>query len=356
MTRTHTRNVLLIPLSVFCFLLLLQAPAAMGEEGVAAPPPPVKVRTAVVKTCDCLLQSQVVGTVQAARQAAIAAKISGVIVELPVVLGSRVNRDDLLVRIDAQEITAKVLQAKAQLAQARRNLAREEKLLRQHASTPETVKAMRDMLAIAEAGLRGAKSMLAYTVIKAPFSGVITQKIANIGDLATPGAPLLKLEDPGHLQIVTAIPESRAREIKAGEQMPVTIPAAATTFNGTVSELSPAIDPRSRTMPIKIDLPEGAAATLKTGMFARVTLPGTAVPTIMIPEQAIVPFGQLRKVFVVRDGKAFLRLVRTGVHQGDRVEILAGLEPGERIVISNNRLLVNGQPLILDQNTPAASK
>jgi RND family efflux transporter MFP subunit len=352
----HTRHVLLFPLSVLCLLLLFQVPAALSEENATASPPPVKVQTTLVRTCDCLLQSQVVGTVQAVRQAAIAAKISGVIVELPVVLGSRVNRDDLLVRIDAQEITAKVLQAKAQLAQARRNLAREEKLLRQHASTPETVKAMRDMLAIAEAGLRGAKSMLAYTVIKAPFSGVITQKIANVGDLATPGAPLLKLENPDHLQVVTAIPESKAGGVKAGEEMPVTIPAAAMTFNGTVSELSPAIDPRSRTMPIKIDLPQGDAARLKTGMFARVTLPGTAVPTIMISEQAIVPFGQLSKVFVVRENKAFLRLVRTGVHQGDRVEILAGLEPGEQIVVSNNRLLVNGQPLIVEQKAPAASK
>jgi len=355
MMRRQTRHVLLIPLSVLCFLLLLQHPAA-SEDGAAASLPPVKVRTALVKTCDCLLQSQVVGTVQAARQAVIAAKISGVIVELPVVLGSRVNKDDLLVRIDAQEITAKVLQAKAQLAQARRNLAREEKLLRRHASTPETVKAMRDMLAIAEAGLRGAKSMLAYTVIKAPFAGVITRKIANVGDLATPGTPLLHLEDPSRLQIVTAIPESRSTEIKAGEQMPVTIPAAAMKFNGTVSELSPAIDPRSRTMPIKIDLPQEAGATLKTGMFARVTLPGTAVSTIMIPEQAIVSVGQLNKVFVVRDGKAFLRLVRIGMRQGDRVEILAGLTPGEQIVISNNRLLVSGQPLILDQTSPAASK
>ena len=350
----HKRHSLLIHLSVLCCCVLLLGANARSEEGAAAVPPPVKVRTAQVKTCDCLQQSQVVGTVEAAQHAAIAAKISGVILELPVMLGSRVNKDDLLVRLDAQEITAKVLQAKAQLAQARRNLAREEKLLRQHASTPETVKAMRDMLAIAEAGLRGAKSMLAYTVIKAPFAGVITEKIANVGDLATPGMVLLRLEDPDHLQVVTAIPEAKSGDVRIGTHLAVTVPAAAASVSGSVSELSPAIDPHSRTMPVKIDLP--GATTLKTGMFARITLPGKSVPAIMIPKQAIVPFGQLNKVFVVDKGKAWLRLVRTGKHQGDMVEILAGLDPGEQIVVSNNRLLVNGQPLILDQTTAAADK
>jgi RND family efflux transporter MFP subunit len=344
-----------VSILVFCLLLALPGTTIRAEENSARPLPAVKVRTAQVKTCDCLLQSQVVGTVQAVRQAAIAAKISGVIDKLPVVLGSRVNKGDLLVRIDAQEITARVLQAKAQLAQAQRNLAREEKLLRQHASTPETVKAMRDMLAIAEAGLREAKSMLAYTVIKAPFGGVITKKRANIGDLATPGMPLLNLEDPEHLQVVTAIPESKTRDIKLGKQLPVTLPAASMTVIGTVSELSLAIDPLSRTMPVKIDLPKQANQSLKTGMFARITLPETPVPTIMIPEEAIVPFGQLNKVFIVNRNKAFLRLVRTGVRQNGLVEILAGLEPGEQIVISNNRLLVNGQPLIIGQSQPASS-
>ena len=137
---------------------------------------------------------------------------------------------------------------------------------------------MRDVLAIAEAGLREAKSMLAYTIIKAPFSGLITQKIANVGDLATPGMPLLKLENPDLLQVVTAIPESKAREVQLKTRLEVTIPAAAVRVSGTVTELSPAVDPHSRTMPIKIDLSD---TSLKTGMFARVTLPGTPDPAIM---------------------------------------------------------------------------
>ncbi len=352
MRRKESHHILLhIP--VLCALLLLPAAVLAGESETSPQLEPVKVDTEVVRQCSCLQRSQVVGTVEAAQRAAIAAKISGVIVELPVVLGSRVQQDDLLVRIDAQEITARVLQAKAQLAKARRNLAREEKLLRQHASTPETVKAMRDVLAIAEAGLREAKSMLAYTIIKAPFSGLITQKIANVGDLATPGMPLLKLENPDHLQVVTAIPESKAREVQLKTRLEVTIPAAAVRVSGTVTELSPAVDPHSRTMPIKIDLSD---ISLKTGMFARVTLPGTPDPAIMIPERAIVPFGQLKKIFVVEKGKAWLRLVRTGRRRGDSIEILAGLDPGERIVISNNRLLVNGQPLILAQTQSGSGK
>jgi RND family efflux transporter MFP subunit len=352
MRKNESRHILIL-IPVLCALLLWPAAALAGESETTRQPDPVKVTTAVVRQCNCLRQSQVVGTVEAARRAAIAAKISGVIVELPVVLGSRVKQDDLLVRIDAQEITAKVLQARAQLARARRNMAREKKLLGQHASTPETVKAMQDMLAIAEAGLREAKSMQAYTVIKAPFAGLITRKIANVGDLATPGMPLLRLENPDHLQVVTAIPESKTKDVQLNTSLEVTVPAAAVRVSGTVTELSPAVDPHSRTLPIKIDVSD---TSLKTGMFARVTLPGKPDPTIMIPKRAIVPFGQLKKVFIVEKDRAWLRLVRTGRRQGDNIEILAGLDPGERIVVSNNRLLVNGQPLIPAQAPAGSSK
>ena len=307
---------------------------------------PVRVQTLEVQERNISSRVEVVGTVQAVEQAVIAAKISGIIVEIPVVLGSLVNKGDLLVKINAEEISARVLQAQAQLDQARRNLKREEKLLKQQASTPETVKSMRDMVAVARAGYREAASMLSYTTINAPFSGVITRKIANIGDLATPGTPLLHLENPDQLQVVTSIPETIAMRISPGAPLTVRIPAADTTLDATVAEMSPVVDPRSRTLRVKINL--SSSSGLRTGMFARVRIPGTENTTLMVPEQAIVPFGQLEKIFVVHEGKAQLRLVRTGMHENGQVEILSGIRAGEKIVIENNLLLVNGQPLITD--------
>ena len=336
-------------LSALLFLCLLGLPLCGHAEtppAQSAAAPPVRVQATTVQKTTLSSRVEVVGTVQAVDQAVIAAKISGPIVELPVVLGSRVKKGELLVKIDAREISARLLQAQAQLAQAKRNLEREEKLLKQHASTPETVKSMRDMLAIARAGYHEAASMLAYTTIKAPFAGVITKKIASIGDLATPGMPLLHLEDDRHLQVVTSIPENNAQTIKLHDRLQVAIPATAKKITGEVAEISPAIDPRSRTMPIKINL--GDSSGLQTGMFARITLPGRSYTTMMIPEAAIVTFGQLQKVFVVEDNRVHMRLVRTGLRKNDLVEILSGLEAGERIVIRGNRLLKGGQQVQID--------
>lgn len=338
-------RILCIVLFSLCFWVHVGGASSEPQTG-PAPLPPVNVQTMTVKHENIDSRVEVVGTVEAVDQAVIAAKISGTIIEIPVVLGSAVSRGDLLVKINADEISARVLLVQAQLAQARRNLKREEKLLKQNASTQETVRSMRDMLAVAEAGHREAASMLSYSTITAPFSGVVTKKIANSGDLATPGTPLLHLENPEQLQVVASIPESITLKIRQGDRLSIQIPADKSTHAGIVAEISPVISPRSRTSKIKINLV--SAPSLRTGMFARVGLPGTETTTLMIPEQAVVPFGQLEKVFVVQQGKAQLRLVRTGMRAKGMVEILSGLQAGEQIVTENNGLLVNGQPLRID--------
>ena len=340
-----------MPSTIFTALICLfscygLSPALAQETTPTAATSPVKVQTITVQKEQVTSRVEVVGTVQAVDRAVIAAKITGTIVELPVVLGSRVTKGDLLVKIAAEEISARVLQARAQLTQAKRNLNREEKLLRKHASTPETVKSMRDMLAIAKAGYKEAASIMNFTTITAPFSGVITKKIAHNGDLATPGVPLLSLENDGRLQALASIPATIASRIKQHQSLQVHIPTAKTTIEGEVAEISPDIHPVSRTLPIKINLT--STTGLRTGMFARIELPGTKAATIMVPEQAVVPFGQLQKIFVVKKNTARLRLVRTGIRENGRVEILAGLEAGEQIVTGNNRLLTSGQRLITD--------
>ncbi len=331
--------------SLFC--CGLTGAAATATEAPEIPLTAARVQTVTVQERSISSRVEAVGTVQAVDQAVIAAKITGTILEIPVVLGSRVNKGDLLVKIHADEISARVLQARAQLDQARRNLKREEKLLKQQASTPETVKSMRDLLAVAQAGYRGATSMLSYTTITAPFAGVITEKIANNGDLATPGTPLLHLENSSKLQVVASIPETVALQIQQGDRLSINIPATGMALEGEVAEISPVVNPLSRTSQVKINL--SSSDGLRTGMFARVQIPGPESITLMVPEQAIVHFGQLEKIFVANEGKAQLRLVRTGMREDGLIEILSGLKAGERVVTENNRLLVNGQPLITDK-------
>lgn len=286
---------------------------------------------------------EVVGTIQAAERATIAAKVTGVITDIPVVLGSRVNGGDLLVAISAEEISARVNQADAQRQQAKRNLDRERKLLKKNATTSETVKSMEDRYNVARAAFEEAKTMLGYTRISAPFPGVITKKSAQPGDLATPGMPLLHIENDQHLQVSTSVPASLVLDIHPGDRLQLKVPAADILAEGVVAEVAPSADPASRTAPVTIDLP--ANRNLRTGQFSRVMLPGKEQQSLFIPQSAVIAWGQMDRVFVAENGLARLRLVRIGMHHNGMVEILSGLEPGEQVITSNNALLLNGQPL-----------
>ena len=307
--------------------------------------PKVEVSVAKVQKELAANQVEIVGTIQAVEQAQIAAKISGNIISLPVDLGSRVKKGDLLIKIKAGEISAKLQLAEAQLEQRKRNLAREKKLLKKKAATPETVKSFEDLVRIAEASHREASTMLEYTRITAPFSGIITRKLANVGDLATPGKPLLHIEEENNLQVLTDIPEAMILQIKKGDILPVFIPSVNLRVDGQVAEVAPTADPSSRTAPIKLKIPSNKK--LRSGQFARVTLATSPSNTLTVPSSALTPYGQMERVFVAVDGKAKLRLVRSGAKTKDRVEILSGLRENEVVVISEGHSLVDGQPLVI---------
>ncbi len=305
----------------------------------------ISVSVGQVKRKIAANQIEVVGTVQAVEQAQISSKITGNIVFLQVDLGSKVKKGELLIELSAGEISARVQQAKAQLEQAKRNLAREESLLKKNAATAQTVKSLRDSTRIAEAAYNEAVTMLDYTKITAPFSGIITKKLTNVGDLATPGKPLLHLEDERNLQVVTNIPEAMIRRIQKNDNLSIFIPSVDLAFAGIVAEVSPIADPSSRTAPIKIHVPSDPQ--LRSGQFARIALTGEQAETLTIPTSAVVSFGQMERVYVIHDDKAHLRLVQTGSQKDDEIEILSGLTEGEIVIKEAGLNIHDGQPVVI---------
>jgi len=307
--------------------------------------PALEVTVITVEESKPLRQVEIMASVEAAQSASIAARISGNITELPVNLGSKVKQGDSMVVISAGEIKAKLNQAQAQLEQAQRNLKREQNLLKKNAATPESVKTLEEIKKIAEASYKEAQTMLDYTTIKAPFDGVITSKTANIGDLATPGKTLLKLENESTLQIIADVPEALVLDLSINDQLPVKIEAAEVEVLGTVTEIAPTADPTSRTAPIKLHIP--ASANIRSGQFARVSLPGTTGTAIMIPLASIRPFGQLDRVFIAQNGIARLQLIKTGLKDDDQVEVLSGVSAGDEIVVSDNKELSDGRKITI---------
>lgn len=308
--------------------------------------------------------TEVAGTVRPVQHAVIAAKVMGVIEELPVTLGQRVKAGDRLVKISAGEISARLLQAQAQLNQARRDLDRERDLLGKGASTPDMVKNLEDRFAMTQAMVREADVMLGYATVSAPFDGVVARKLASTGDLAAPGMPLLELEGTGDFQVEAGIPDSLAPRLAVGTPLAVDVPATGAAFTGSLVELSSAADPSTRAITAKISVPPGTP--VGSGQYAHVQVPGLPVRALLAPATAVSTLGQMERVFVAAEsgpgvppvvstdmGKmprphfafAVLRLVKTGAVRGDRVEILAGLADGERIVVDPPAGLREGQIL-----------
>lgn len=334
------------PVMACLFLVLLLSAAGCREQlepGATPVLPSATVRVETLSLSKVPFQIEVAGTVQAVTQASIAARISGPVVEVAVRSGDNVKKGDLLVRISAAELSAQVQQAETQVTQARRNYERESKLLQANASTAETVKSLAERMRIAESAYQEARAMLDYAVVRAPFDGTVTHKLVEVGNLAVPGGVLLRMENSTALEVAVQVPERLVQTLASGARLTLSIPTVGEHIDAEITEIAPTVDPQSRSAQVKLALPDLPA--LRSGQFARVALPGDGGTTLMIAAPALQHRGQMAQVFVVEQGLARLRLVRTGATYGERIEILAGLQPGEQIVIGTDRRLQDGQPL-----------
>jgi RND family efflux transporter MFP subunit len=180
----------------------------------------------------------------------------------------------------------------------------------------------------AEQEVRTAGIMRDYAKLAAPFSGVVMSRTVEPGNLAVPGAPLLSIEQDGLYRLEASVDESKLASVRAGQAVEAVIEDRK--VNARVSEIVPSVDAASRTYTVKLDLP--AMPRLRTGMFGRAIFPLGMEKVVAIPAAAVMERGQLQSVFVVEDGAAHTRLVTTGRRAGDIVEILSGLNPGEKVV------------------------
>lgn len=285
---------------------------------------------------------EVVGTVRSRQRALVEAKVSGRVLEYSATPGTAVKAGQQLARLDVQEIQAKVDQARAQLDQAQRDFERQKQLIASNATTRQDFDAAETRVKIGAGALSEAETMLGYARVTAPFDGVVTRKLADVGDLAMPGKPLLEIEAPTSLRFEADLPEAILDRVKLGDRMAVRL---TQVVEGIVSEISPVADPVSRTFMVKLDLPPSEG--LRTGQFGRVSVPVGETRLLLVPKDAIVQRGQMEIVFVVQAGKAVLRLVKTGKVLEGRVEVLSGIEEGEQVIVSDIARLTDGQPVTI---------
>ncbi|HEY6877338.1 MAG TPA: efflux RND transporter periplasmic adaptor subunit [Polyangiales bacterium] len=321
----------------------------LGCASHAAPKvPSEQLETRVVRVAEAHRVQQktgdeVVGTLRARNVSALSPSVMGHVSALKVNLGSKVRAGELLVQLSADEISAKLGQANATFVQAEVELKRAQQLKASQTIPSAQYDVVEARYNVAKEALAEANVMRGYTQLRAPFAGVITAKPCEVGDLAVPGKPLLVLESSGAPRFEASVPEVAAQSLRTGQELRVRIDTHAEPVRGVVSELSPSADPQSRTVLVKLDLPE--VPGLRPGMFGRLELEGSPSEALLIPSDAVVHRGQLELVYVVERGRARLRIVRAGRTADGMSELLSGLDAGEQVVISHPHQLKDGQPV-----------
>ena len=317
--------------------------AGPSNGGAPAPLPPVRVRLVAVENHGLTSTEEVVGTVRTRLRATVEAKVAGRIESLQVAPGQSVRRGEVLATLDARETQARLDSARAVLEQSVRDLDRVSKLLKEGAATPSEMESVQSRHRVARAAVTEMETMLGHARVVAPFDGVITRKAVDVGDLATPGRPLVEIEDPAHLRFEADVPEALIDQVSTGARLPVRIAARKDSVEGVVVEIAPVAEAVSRTYRVKLDLP--VLTGLRSGQFGRVAVPTGQASVPHVPVSAVFQRGQMECVMAAIDGRARMRLIRSGKRMGQDLEVISGLEVGERVVVSDPDRVSEGQPL-----------
>ena len=360
------------------FLLLLAVVGLAGcsnsNEQTRTTPSPETVRNIsvlAVQQASVPDLVEAVGTVRAAQTSDAASQMMGNIVEIRAHEGDHVQRGQVLAVIDDSQpravvdrATAAELAAQQQLVGADSDLALAESTLKRYQNLYEkksvspqefdevkarqqAALARRDMakagLAQAQAALSQARTSLDYTRIRAPFDGVVTEKKADSGTLVSPGLPIFTVEDVRRYRLEATVNENDLQYVRTGQQVSVVIDALDNArLNGKVAQIVPVADPTSRTFLVKIDLPTDTR--LRSGLFGRAQFSRGERPALLIPRSAVVERGQLQGIYVLdQDQLASLRYVTLGKPSGAAIEVLSGLQNGERLVVKPGAVNLNGK-------------
>ncbi len=308
---------------------------------------------------------ELTGQVESAHASNIATRIMGYVTKIYVKVGDKVNAGQLLFSINSTDILAKkgqvdasVRQAEAALHVAQKDFDRYTVLYKQASASAKELEQVNLQYQSAKSGVDAAKSMqaeviaqLTYANVVAPFSGVITQKLADEGSLANPGMPILTIEQSGTLQISAMAPENSIANLKLGENAAVTISAANINFIGKITQINPSSQLTGGQYIIKVSIPNTVSNKVLAGMYANlliqnsktVKLDTNSYKNLLVPASAIIYRDQLTGIYTVgSQNTALLRWVRLGNNFGNNIEVLSGLAKEESYIISADGKLFNG--------------
>lgn len=342
-------------------LLLLGACSEKKETRIKtdnSPPIEVKVNKVTENNNTPFITTS--GKVQAVNSTDLSTRMMGYVTNINVKVGDKVNKGDLILSINNADLMAKRTQIEASITEAEARLANAEKdynrfnnLFEQNSASQKELDDRTTHYNMAKANVDAAKGMkneinaqFVYTSIRAPFSGVITNKFIDKGALANPGIPLISLEGKDDFEVITMVPENDISKIKDGIAVDILIKSIGKTISGKVAEISTSARKTGGQYLVKIDLDETNTFIL-SGMFATVQFPVENTEAgnnlVLIPRSAIISRGQLSGIYTIsQSNTAILRWLRLGRTLGNQVEVLTGLSTNESYIISSEGKLYNG--------------
>ena len=306
------------------------------------------------------------GQVVASETAMLSTRVMGFIQAFHVKPGDAVTKGQLLISISNTDILAKKAQAKAMVSEAeaaltdaQKDLDRYKALYKQQSASEKELENMtlhvQSLTAKTESARqlqRETESMLSYTQLAAPFSGVVTQKLADEGSMANPGMPLLVLEKNGNYEVTTSVTETDIAKLRTGMEVMILLKSMSKKITGTISEISPSSSNSGGHYAVIISLSTGKGV-LYPGMSATVffSVPGSSAASVLVPASAIIYKDQLAGLYTISESKtAMIRWIRLGRTFNNQVEVLSGLNPTEPFIVSADSKLYNGIPVQVKSN------
>ena len=314
----------------------------MGRDG--SPPAEVLVATGQLRPFGIVIEA--VGTALARESVDITAKVGNTVTAIRFQEGQRVAAGSVLVELDRAQTAAALVEAEAGLMESRNQFNRGRDLSVTQALSRAQLDQLETAVKTGEARVTAARSRLADTVIRAPFAGRTGLRRVSLGSLVSPGTVITTLDDSSVIKLEFTVPQSLLGSVERG--LPIEAGAdgfGERTFKGTLTTLDSRIDPVTRSITVRAELPNADGA-IKPGLFMTVQLRAKTVPTLMIPEEALVPEQGRTFVFVVRDGKAQRLEVRTGGREPGSVAVLEGLTAQDAVIVEGTQRVRDGGEVV----------
>jgi membrane fusion protein (multidrug efflux system) len=329
-----------VALAVFCSACTESAPEARSTAATAPTAIPVITRPARIEPMG--IEIEAVGTTQANESVEVTSKASNTVTAIRFREGEIVERGAVLVEMDASQVRANLAEAQASLARSKSQYERSRDLQSRQAMSVADLEQVEASLKADEARVAAAQARLDDTVIRASFGGRTGFRHVSVGSFVTPGTVITTLDDTSVIKLDFTVPETYLFVLRRG--LPVKAAAAGLpdrTFEGVVTNMESRIDPVTRSVIVRAELanPDGL---LRQGMFMTVALQGEVTPTLLVPEEALVPERGHAYVFVVRDNVVERREVHTGKRRPGFVEIVKGVAENERVVVDGTQNVRDG--------------